>query len=257
MATAHPRTNIGLWPGLQRWELPPWMHRMNRLLARLRSPLELRLRFDHRSDMVSVEQVANFETLIHTIVEDAVPGAFVELGCYTGQTTAAIATLMAGLDRTRTLHVYDRFDIELAPVHGVRAAFDRTIARYAIPPPVVHAGDIRDTLPDGLPDRIAFAHIDLGTGGDPHLHAALMHHALNAVYPRLSPGGILVLMDYHVPGVTVGGHDSNPGVRLACDAFFRARPERIRLLYGGPCSHAMVRRASDRPGAAADARRRR
>ena len=72
--------------------------------------------------------------------------------------------------------------------------------------------------------------------------ARLMLRALSHVYQRLSPGGILVLMDYHVPGLTVEGNDSNPGVRPAADAFFADRPERVITLYGGPCSHGYVRK---------------
>ncbi len=218
------------------------MRRMNRALAKLRAPVELRKRFDHHEDMVSLEQVANFELLIHELIEHGVAGSFVELGCYVGNTAAVIGRLLKDLDPQRAFHVYDSFDIELGRSRGIRAQFEARMRKEELPLPVIHAGNILDLLPGELPERIAFAHIDLGTGSSVDGHAALMKQAISAVYERLTPEGILCLMDYHSPGRTLHGNDSNPGVREAADTFFRDRPELIHLLYGGPCSHAYVRK---------------
>jgi O-methyltransferase len=84
--------------------------------------------------------------------------------------------------------------------------------------------------------------VDLGVGSDHALHGELVTHALKTVYPRLSRHGIMVFMDHHRPGITVEGNDSNPSVREACERFFKDKPERVRMLYGGPCSHAYVRK---------------
>jgi O-methyltransferase len=108
--------------------------------------------------------------------------------------------------------------------------------------PVIHAGDVFQTIPAELPERIAFAHIDLGSGSDVFEHTRLIVHGLSAIYKRMVPNGVMVFMDYHIPNVTVNGNDSNPGVRLACDGFFENKPEKIKLLYGGPCSHAYIRK---------------
>ena len=62
------------------------------------------------------------------------------------------------------------------------------------------------------------------------------------VYPRMATGGLIVLMDYHVDGVTVHGRDVNPGVRLATDEFLIDKREQVRILYGGDCSHAYIRK---------------
>jgi O-methyltransferase len=109
--------------------------------------------------------------------------------------------------------------------------------------PIIHAGDLMELVPAKLPDRIAFAHIDLGTGGDPENHRKLMDHALREVYPRMSKDGVIVLMDHYVPGRTMLGHDSNPGVRKAVDAFLEDKPERPTLMFAGACSHAFIRKA--------------
>ncbi len=216
---------------------------MNKVLGKLRLPYDLKKRFDHREDMVSMEQVGNFELLINNILEHGVEGEFVELGCYTGSTTAVFAALLAAHgDDSRKLHVYDRFDIELGSARGIREIFEENIRDTQAPMPVIHAGDVFETIPAELPKKIAFAHIDLGTGANLGIHARLIGHALRNVYPRMSPSGIMVFMDYHVPHVTVNGNDSNPGVRVACDEFFADKPESIKLLYGGPCSHAYIRK---------------
>ena len=220
----------------------PFVDLLNKIAAKLGLGLQLSRRFDHRNQMVSVEQVTNFHHLIDRIVSDRVPGAFVELGCYIGSTAAVIGTVLRQRDADREFHVYDRFDIELGGTHDIEAAFQHTFEACSLELPTVHAGDLRSTVPNELPASIAFAHIDLGTGGGLAEHASLLIHCLGAVYPRLSQGGVIVLMDYHVPGVTVGGFDANPGVRLGADLFFQDKPETIKTLFGGPCSHAYIRK---------------
>jgi O-methyltransferase len=59
-----------------------------------------------------------------------------------------------------------------------------------------------------------------------------MLHCLEAVYPRMSPGAIGVLMDYHDPERTLRGWDCAPGVKQACDRFLpsqaRVHPDPLR-----------------------------
>ncbi|MEO8590716.1 MAG: TylF/MycF/NovP-related O-methyltransferase [Flavobacteriales bacterium] len=216
---------------------------MNRVLYKLRFPYKFAKAFDHREDMVSPEQVANFALLIEDLFDREVPGDFVELGCYTGSTAVVFGSLIKAREPSRKLHVYDRFDLELGSARDIRSIFDEHMRTYKVPDPVVHAGDLFDTVPTELPDTIAFAHVDLGIGGSVDDHAGLIKHGLQGVYPRMARGGLIVLMDYHIPGVTVSGNDTNPGVRKASDAFFADKPEEIRLLAGGACSHAYVRKA--------------
>lgn len=226
-----------------RWNVGPFARFANKVSNKLGLPYVLRRRFDHREDMVSVEQLGNFDVLITALIAHRVPGDFVELGCYTGSTSVAFAWLLDELDPARKLHVFDRFDIELGSAQDIRARFEERMRARGVRMPVIHAGDVLRTVPEALPPAIAFAHIDLGTGSDSASHAALMDHALKHVYPRLAPGGVMVFMDYHIPGVTVNGNDSNPAVRAACDRFFADKPERIQLLQGGACSHAYIRKA--------------
>ena len=166
-----------------------------------------------------------------------------ELGCFTGSTTAVIAGSLAIIDPRRELHVYDSFGHELGDHNEIRHTFETNLQRHGLPIPRIHEGDLLTTVPAALPDRIAFAHFDLGVGGAPEEHAHVLTHCLTSAYARMAPGAIGVLMDYYAPGITVEGFDANPGVRIACDAFFQGRPEEVFTLYGGPCSHGYFRKA--------------
>ncbi len=229
-------------PGTERWVPSPWVVFMNRVLNKLRSPVVLRSRFDHREDMVSMEQISNLELLLTDVLDQKVPGAVVELGCYMGSTSAVLASILDHLDRSRFMHVYDRFDIGLDGSEKIRDIFERRMRECRVTMPRIHAGDITHTVPTDLPNAIAFAHMDLGIGGDVFGHVSLVAHGLAHTYARLAHGGVIVFMDYHVPGLTVQGNDSNPGVRITVDAFFENKPEKPRILFGGPCSHAYIRK---------------
>jgi O-methyltransferase len=216
---------------------------LNKVLGKLRIPLSLRRSFDHRKDMVSLEQASNLQVLLKGVLDVGVPGAVVELGCHTGATTVILAEVIRRGSERRPLHVYDTFIGDWSSIGSVREQFEGNMKAFGLPLPEIHDGDVRTTVPAELPDAIAFAHIDLGVGGDRVLNRALVHHALSAIYPRLSRHAVLVLMDLHLPGVTTEGNDSNPGVRDACEAFFHDKPEPLMTPYGGPCSHGFIRKA--------------
>lgn len=229
--------------GADRQKLGALADFLNKVASKLNLPFQLSPRFDHRNQMVSMEQAVNFHHLIELVESDGVPGAYVELGCYIGCTAAIISSALQRLDQTREFHVYDRFDIQLGDADDIMSAFRRTFESCQLPLPIMHAGDFKETVPAQLPECIAFAHVDCGTGGDIAEHAALVIHCLNGLYPRMAKGGVIILMDYHEPGVTVEGFNSNPGVRLGTDVFLGGKPEQVKLLYGGPCSHAYIRKS--------------
>lgn len=245
MSNTEPPFDPSLNPyiGADRQKLGGLADFLNKIASKLDLPFQLSPRFDYRNQMVSVEQVVNFQHLIERIESDKIPGAFVEMGCYIGCTAAVISSTLQRLGAKREFHVFDRFDIELGDAQDIETVFRKTFAACELPLPAMHTGDFKETVPAQLPDQIAFAHVDCGTGGDVADHAALLIHCLNSLYPRMCKGGVIVLMDYHVPGTTVDGFNANPGVRLGTDVFLGEKPEQIKLLYGGPCSHAYIRMA--------------
>lgn len=215
---------------------------MNRLLVLFRSKALLVPAPDPRRDMLTVQQAVNLQHLVHSVLLLEVQGEFVEVGCYVGHTTSVITSILHPQAQKPTFHVYDNFSHELSGAMDVRQVFSSNLSSLGLQLPQIHEGDVYQTLPVQLPAQIAFAHIDLGVGGCPEKHAALIAHTLDSLYPRLQQGAVLVLMDYHIAGVTIEGSDVNPGVRLAVDTFFEDKPEEPITLYGGAYSHAYVRK---------------
>ena len=230
------------WPGSERQRKRSWERKVTNLLRKARLPISVQRTFDHRLDMVSLDQVNNLYLLLTSVLVSKVPGAVVELGCHTGSTTTVLGQILQCQPKPPALHVYDLFEGAWSPEESVLDRFKANHAAVGIPLPYIHQGDVLKTIPTDLPSAIAFAHIDLGVGGEHERHEVLVTHALESMYPRLAPHGVLVLMDYHVPGLTVDGNDSNPSVRKACDAYFINKREKVITLYGGPCSHGFVRK---------------
>ena len=83
-----------------------------------------------------------------------------------------------------------------------------------MPRATLHPGFIPDTF-SALPERIAFAHIDVD-------HEQTHTDCCEAIYPRMVPGGFIVFDDYGFP--------ATPGARKAVDAFFADKPVRPLVL---------------------------
>ena len=190
----------------------------------------------------SAEQRNNVHLLVDQVLAFQVSGDLVEIGCHEQGITPVIASVMEHHRAARTLHVYDRFR-ENGPVPpSSRDQLEANFRRAGLPRPTIHEGDPELTLRTQLPERVAFAHFDCGTGVQHAQHAQRLLHCLTATYVRMSPNAIGVLMDYHDPERTVVGMDRSPGVKMACDQFFERKPECIQILYGGRFSHAFFRK---------------
>ncbi len=192
--------------------------------------------------MCSVPQHANLHLLAEQVLAFGVPGDLVELGCYAGDTTRTIAKAWQQLGMHRGLHVYDDFKFDPKGMGDVREQFIASFAQSGLTLPTIHMGDLHSMLHDELPEKIAFAHIDLGFEEEPRLIAQLVRKSLENIYPRMTPGSVCVLMDYHDPTRTLQGWDCSPGVKLACDRFFADKQEKMQVLFGGEYSHGFFRR---------------
>jgi O-methyltransferase len=173
-----------------------------------------------------------------------VPGDLVEIGTFTGETAALIGKVAHGEARgaPRRVHVYDTFDAMWGAADPLASTL-RAFAELGAPPPEVHRGRFEQTLPQALPERIAFAHLDTGCGRDPQAHADQIAWLLELVYPRLAPGAIVSLMDYHDPVEHQAMICPNPGVKPGADRFLADKPEKVSVLHGGDYGHGYFRRA--------------
>jgi hypothetical protein len=126
-------------------------------------------------------------------------GDFVECGCYRGTSARIVAEMLEFGSSGREFWLYDLFDYPEGSTHGRMAGmgpdlFETTRARFADLPNVrVSRGSVPAVLEGNSPDRIAFLHIDMN-------NAPAEIGALEALFDRVSPGGVIVLDDYGYHG---------------------------------------------------------
>jgi O-methyltransferase len=169
--------------------------------------------------MTSKYAVCALRLAVQHIVGSNVPGDIVECGVWKGGSMMAVATTLLQLKTTdRALHLFDTFDQMSSPtdvdrtVHGQSA--DEILAGLASEPgkpwtccgmeetranvlstgyPVdkisLVKGKVEDTIPAQAPRQIALLRLDTDWFES-------TYHELIHLYPRLSPGGILIIDDY-------------------------------------------------------------
>lgn len=150
----------------------------------------------------------------------AIDGEVLECGVFRGGTALLEATAIREAGRERPLHLVDSFEGLPDTTGGVdrlregdfRATSADDVRRALAPFPFarVHQGLIPDVLEGAGIGPLAWAYIDVD------IYAAV-RDCLEFAYPRVLPGGAIVLDDYGFP--------SCPGVRRAMDEFFAGRPE--------------------------------
>jgi len=205
--------------------------------------------------VVSKERLVAIIDAVRYTVGAGVPGAFVEAGVYRGGSALAVLLTLRqlGVD-DRDIYLYDTFEGMTEPTSAdtsrfdppalvtwqrARAAgrrawdnwfnpeiFDRTqvqrlLLETGYPPERLHlvAGRVEDTIPAATPATIAVLRLDTDWYES-------TRHELEHLYPRLSPGGVLLIDDY--------GHWD--GARKAVDEYFDGRepkPLLARTDYAG------------------------
>lgn len=126
-------------------------------------------------------------------------GDFVECGAYTGSGVKTVVDYLGGSAFPKTFWAYDLFEhsedmLHIAmPEHG-KGLFEKTIQRFRDYPQVkIIKGLIPDIFADQSPDKICYLHIDLN-------EAPAELSALDALFDKVVPGGIIILDDYEWAG---------------------------------------------------------
>jgi O-methyltransferase len=170
---------------------------------------------DHPVDaetMVGLRRLDNIRLCIRAVIEDGIPGDVIETGVWRGGASMYMrAALKAYGDAERLVWVADSFEgvppPDAAhypadrgdPLHTIdylavsEARVRANFARYGLLDERVRflAGWFKDTLPDAPIERLAVMRLD----GD--LYESTMD-ALIHLYPKLSPGGFVIVDDYGV-----------------------------------------------------------
>jgi hypothetical protein len=189
--------------------------------------------------MTSVERILAVADAVDYVVRRGVPGALAECGVWRGgMALAMIHTLQRRGVLDRDVYLYDTFEGMTEPSAEDTSPFDapaletwreakaagRTPWEWYFRPDlfslegvreVVHAtgyprerlhlvqGPVQETIPDAAPERLAVLRLDTDWYES-------TRHELVHLYPRLAPGGVLIVDDY--------GHWN--GCRRAVDEYF-------------------------------------
>ena len=195
--------------------------------------------------MVGADRLAAVVDAARYVVRHGIPGALVECGVWRGGCAMAMAMAVidesehVGVQLDRDLWLYDTFTGMTAPTEvdvthtGMTA--EAVLARFAPgdprlacaleevranveltdwPPERAHfvVGPVEETLPGAAPESIALLRLDTDW-------YASTRHELEHLFPRLVPGGVLIIDDY--------GHWQ--GSRRAVDEYFAAHGVRMLL----------------------------
>jgi predicted O-methyltransferase YrrM len=169
--------------------------------------------------MTSPERVFALCEAVRYVVSGRVPGAIVECGVWRGGSSMAAALMLRELRaEDRDLHLFDTFEGMSAPTASDRRARDgapadrllQTSARdekiwcyssleevranlvaTGYPPEGLFfvQGKVEETIPEQAPASIAVLRLDTDWYES-------TRHELEHLYPRLSPGGVLIIDDY-------------------------------------------------------------
>jgi hypothetical protein len=127
-------------------------------------------------------------------------GDFVECGAYTGVGVKTVIDYLGGREFPKTFWLYDLFEHDpvmlhpAMPEHG-SDLHERVKRKFSSYPQVkVFKGSIPNVFKGQCPASIAYLHIDLN-------EAPAEIAALDALFDRVVPGGIVVLDDYEWAGI--------------------------------------------------------
>lgn len=219
---------------------PAIVNNFNKLLNRVGIRYNLMRVPDGMTNMHTTEQRINIFHLVSRVLQARVPGEFAEFGCFNGQSAMVIQKILQTGSPDAAVWLYDNFKNKYRKKSDVKSDLLQNFNQFKLNQPRIIEGDFLKTVPAVLPQKIAFAHIDCGFGGNPDLHMDIILHLLKNIYPRLSSGGIIMFMDYHDPNHTIKGDAINPGVKMACDVFFHDKPEKVYTLFGNQYSHGYI-----------------
>ncbi|MEO9190466.1 MAG: TylF/MycF/NovP-related O-methyltransferase [Acetobacteraceae bacterium] len=174
---------------------------------------------------------------IKHVLDDNVMGDLAELGVYRGNSAALLAHYARIY--SRKVFLFDTFEgFDRRDIIGVDRSKPAAFADTSLDQVRELVGDddvtfVQGWFPQSIPpdlyaSRFCLVHIDCD------LYAPAKA-ALEFFYPRLSPGGLLIVHDYASPAWR--------GIKRAVDEYCRAIPERP-IIFGDKSGTAMIRKSA-------------
>lgn len=193
--------------------------------------------------MTSPERIFALVRAVEYVHKHSIPGSIVECGVWKGGSMLAVAKTFKALnDQSRDLYLFDTFEGMTAPTEHDRSFDDdraarqlansdrqdsasvwcfadlesvkRTLALSGYDPARLHfvRGPVEETIPAQAPDQIALLRLDTDWYES-------TRHEFEHLFPRLAPGGVLIIDDY--------GHWK--GSRQATDEYLEKHGVRMLL----------------------------
>ena len=180
--------------------------------------------------MIGVKRLRNLRTLAEGVIQSAIPGDFIETGVWRGGACILMRAVLEAYNvTTRKVWVADSFEGLPAPdskkYPADKGSDYHTFNELSVPLDTVRRnfekygllddqvvflkGWFKDTLPTAPIGRLALLRLD----GDLYESTIV---ALNSLYGKLSPGGYVIVDDYHVvPGCKSAIHDFLASYKIA------------------------------------------
>lgn len=189
-----------------------------------------------RPDYGDISRFYFFCLAFDQMTKEGVRGDIAELGTYKGETAAVLARMARRMDTTAW--ILDTFEgFNPADLQGVDAGHKMEFQDTSLEAVRTLVGDqnvryVKGYFPESatqMPDDLSFCLVHI----DCDLYVPISH-ALRYFYPRLVPGGYLIVHDY--------ASLAWDGAEQAVDEFFADKPEAVIPLTDG-CGSAVIRKA--------------
>jgi O-methyltransferase len=193
---------------------------------------QLLAKFPIVSDQIQRDELRVLLQSLEKVVTSGVAGSVVELGCYKGTASLFMQRLLDAHGDGRQLCLYDSFEglpekttPDASPL-GIQFVAGELLAsckdvtsnfrRAGLRTPEIRKAWFADLRPEDMPRSIALAFLD----GD---YYESIRDSLRLVWPRLSPGAIVVVDDY--------ANQALPGAARAVDEWLRSHQGSIRVAH--------------------------
>lgn len=178
------------------------------------------------SDQINKDQVGVILRELEKVLNGAVEGDIVELGCYIGTTSLFIRRLLDAHNSDKVFHVYDSFEglppksaqdesrageqFTAGELAASKKQFMQQFQKAALRVPITHKGWFSDLTQKDVPGKIAFAFLD----GDFY---ESIRDSLRLVLPCMQQGGVIIIDDYAreaLPGAAKATHEQIPPAQI-------------------------------------------